>query len=180
MGPSPLAEGRKLENNPSLPDMQKLECAFLQKGPRKIKRGGLVLRVVVQRLRTACGVDLNELHEAVHPGRGLIGLGRSESAMMIWARRAMDLPSPDLDHTADRNRLVAPEIQDPLQDQVGVQSRGPKRGCIAGLERQREQHPRVKRPVMVGITRQDKVMRQRFGIIRVQFAHEVSRPKLRR
>ena len=78
----------------------------------------------------------------------------------------MDFPAPDLDDLADRNRLVAPEIEHSFQDEIGVQAGGSKGGGIAGLEGQREQNARVKRAVVVGVARQDEPMRQSFGINR--------------
>ena len=48
---------------------------------------------------------------------------------------------------------------------------GSKRGCVAGLERQREQHSGVERSVVVRIARQNEPMGQGFGINRVQIGH---------
>ena len=48
----------------------------------------------------------------------------------------MDLASPDLDDLTDGDRLVAPDVENSFQDEIGIQPGGSKGGRIAGLERQ--------------------------------------------
>ena len=84
---------------------------------------------------------------------------------------AVDLAAPDLDHPADPDRLVAAQVEDPLQDQVGVQARGAIGRGIGRLERHREQDARVERAVMIGIARQDEAMGQDFVAGRHPHAH---------
>ena len=69
---------------------------------------------------------------------------------------AVDLPAADLDDLADRDRLVATEVEDPLQDEVGVEPGGAESGRVTGFEGQRQQGTRIEGPVVVGITRQDR------------------------
>jgi hypothetical protein len=45
----------------------------------------------------------------------------------------MDFASANLDHAADRDGLITPEVEDSLQHEVGVQSRGLKCGRVAAL-----------------------------------------------
>ena len=83
----------------------------------------------------------------------------------------MDLAAPDLDHAADRDRLITAEVQDALQDQVGVEARGTEGRRITGFEGQGQEDARIERPMMVGVAREHEAMGQRFAFIRVQFGH---------
>ena len=64
---------------------------------------------------------------------------------------SVDFSSPDLDHATNRNRLVAPKIEDSFQNQVGVQAGRSKSRRVASLQGQRNQNPGVERAVVIGI-----------------------------
>ena len=83
----------------------------------------------------------------------------------------MDLSAPDLHDLADGNRLITPDVEHSLEDEVRVDSGGSKGGRIAGLEGKREQDSGVERAVVVGIARQHEPVGQGFGINRVLFGH---------
>ncbi len=83
----------------------------------------------------------------------------------------MNLPAPDLDDAADRHRLVTAQIEHSLQYQVGIQARGTKGSRVTGLECQRDKDARVKRAMMIGISRQDKMVGQDLGITGWRFGH---------
>ena len=91
----------------------------------------------------------------------------------------MDLAPPDLDHAADGNRLITPQVEHPLQDEVGVQTRGPKGSRVAGLQSQGHEHASVQSTVMIGIARQHEMVSQNLGITGLRFGHvhRVSRPE---
>ena len=71
-------------------------------------------------------INLNKLHQTIHPCRCLIQLGRPGESDDDLGAGTVDFSPSDLDDSTDGNRFVAPEIQDPLQDEVGVQAGGRK------------------------------------------------------
>ena len=99
---------------------------------------------------------------------------------MIWAR-ARWISRPRICTTwPTGNRLITPDIEHSLQDEVRVQSGGSKGGCVACLECEREQDSGVERAVVVGIARQNEPVSQGFGINRVQIGHVASSPPVSR
>lgn len=60
--------------------MQEFAHSVTKDRPRWLEIDGLVIRLIVKRLRPAFGIDLNKLHETIHPCRCLIELrGARES-----------------------------------------------------------------------------------------------------
>jgi hypothetical protein len=117
------------------------------------------------------------LHQTIHPWRHLLGSRHPHEGDDNLGACAVDFPSPDLDHTADGHRFVAPQIQDPFKDEVCIQPRRAKRGCIAGLKGQRDQDARVKRAVVISVARQNEVVGERFTIVGLRFGHEMDGEK---
>jgi hypothetical protein len=52
-----------------LTNVQELSAALAQRAPRGGQGRGLIVGLVVERLGAAGGIHLDELHQAVHPGR---------------------------------------------------------------------------------------------------------------
>ena len=74
----------------------------------------------------------------------------------------MDLTPPDLDHSPDRDGLVATKVQHPPQDEIGVESSRAE-GCRVGrLQREREEDAGVERPVMICVSRENQSVCERF------------------
>lgn len=91
--------------------------------------------------------------------------------------RAVQLAAADLDHAADRDRLVAAQVEDALEDEVRVEARGPEGGRISRLQGEGQQDAGIERPVVVGVAGQDEAVGPRlvFIPIRIGHAHRVRR-----
>ena len=83
----------------------------------------------------------------------------------------MDFATADLDDASDRDRLITSEIQDSLQNEIGVQTRGAKRRGVACLEREGEQDACIESPMMIGVARKDEAIHDSLAFIRVQIGH---------
>jgi hypothetical protein len=119
-----------------LPDVQKSLGSFPQRGPGLTKHQRFVVGLVVKRRGVAVSVDLDELHQAVHPGAILRRRRGAQERNDDLSTRAVYFSPADLDHAPDPDGFVTPQIQHAFQDEVGVQSRGPERGGIGSLEGQ--------------------------------------------
>ena len=93
---------------------------------------------------------------------------------------AVDLPASDLHDLPDRNRLVAPDVENPFQDEVCVQAGGTESGRVTGFECQREQGTRVEGSVVVGIAGQDEAMGQGLCILGLRLCHARRVPRIRK
>ena len=83
----------------------------------------------------------------------------------------MDLPAPDLDDLADRDRLIATEVEDALEHEIGVQPGGVEGGGVTGLEGQGKQRTGIQGPVVVGITRKHEAMGKCFFLPGLRRGH---------
>ena len=140
--------------------------------PRVIQRFRSVMRLFIERLGTTGWVDLDKLHDSIHPWRHGIWQWGSPECDDDLSTASVDLPAPDLHDFADRNRFVAAKIEYSFQNEIRVQTRGAEGGCITGLEREGQQSAGVERSVMIGITRQDEAMSQGFKVLRLGLWHQ--------
>jgi hypothetical protein len=83
----------------------------------------------------------------------------------------MDLPAPDLHDLANRDRLVTSEIENPFENQIGIEPSSTEGGCVACLECKRQQGSGVKCAMVIGIARQDKAMGQGFDVLVRRLCH---------
>ena len=70
-------------------------------------------------------IDLDELHQAIHPGPGVVGEGSPSESDDDMGPSPIDLSTPDLDDLADRDRLEASKVEHPLEDEVRRLAHGP-------------------------------------------------------
>ncbi len=151
---------RESRPSPSASHRKQLLRPGSERRPGRGKLGRRVVRLAVQRLGPTDLVDLDELHQPVHPGRRAAGQRRPDQADDHHRPGAADLGTSDLDHAAGPHRLIAAQVQDPLEHQVRRVPGGSIGGGIAGLQGQGHQDPGVEGPVMVGIPRQDQPVRE--------------------
>ncbi len=131
-------------------------------------------------LGTTLDVDVDELHDPIHPGRRLaIQRGAPEGHDDLRGA-AVDLTASDLDDAADGHGDVAAQVEDSFQDEIGIKAGGVVSRGISGLQGQREQGAGVERPVMVGVAGQDESVRERLGVVRVRRCHTRAIPRFRR
>jgi hypothetical protein len=91
---------------------------------------------------------------------------------------AMNLSASNLNNLADRNRLIASDVENPFQDEVCVQASGTESGRVTGFKRQRQQGTRIKGSVVVGIARQDQAMAQGLCILGLRLCHARRVPRI--
>ena len=84
---------------------------------------------------------------------------------------AMDLAATDLDDLADGDRLIATEVEDSLQDEIGIEPGGVECGRVTGLECEGEECAGIEGPVVVGITRQDQAMGEGLCFLGLSLGH---------
>ena len=104
--------------------------------PGRIERDRLIVRFLIERLGPPGRVDLDELHQSVHPRRLGVGHSGSPETDDNLGPGTVDLSTPNLDHTADRDRLITSKVQHALEDQIGIEARGAESRRIAGFERE--------------------------------------------
>ena len=164
------AHGRMVQAG-SLANAQELAGAFLKPRPGWIDEDRLVIRLFFKRFGTTTFINLHKLHQSIHPGSQSIRQGCSPECDNDLGAATVDLPAPDLHNLADRNRFVAAKVEDSFQDEVGVQAGGTEGRRVAGLEGEGEQGTRIECPMVIGITRQDKVMSQGFKVLGLRLRH---------
>ena len=71
----------------------------------------------------------------------------------------MNGSTANLHDAPDWNRLIAPKIENALQNKIGVQAGRPEGRRIAGFQRQGNQCPCVKRAMVIGIAWQHEMMK---------------------
>jgi hypothetical protein len=152
----------------SLPDVQQSPSTIPKCGPGVIQRLQTVTRLFFERLGTAGWINLDELHYAVHPWRPEITQWRSPECDDDLSTASVDLAAPDLHDFAYWNRFVTAKIEYAFQNEIRVQTRGSEGGGITGFERKGQQSAGVERSVMIGITRQDQAMSERFKVLRLR------------
>jgi hypothetical protein len=91
---------------------------------------------------------------------------------------AVNLPSSDLHDLPDRHRLIAPDVENPFQDEVCVQSGSAERGRVSSFKRQCQQGTRVEGSVVVGIAWQDQAMAQGLCILGLRLSHARRVPRI--
>ena len=135
------------------------------------------MRLFVEWFGTARRIDLDKLHNPIHPWICGVGQWRSPQCDDNLSTASMDLPAPDLHDFAYRNRFVTAKIEHSLQNKIGVQARGAEGGCITGLECEGQESACIECSVVIGITRQDEAMCQSFKILRLGLWHERRVPR---
>ena len=115
-------------------DMKQFTRSIAQMRPGRLKIERLVAGLVVQRFWATRHIHLHKLHDAIHPSRRLVCLEGAEECDDDLGAGAMDFAASDLHDLADRDRLIATDVEDSLEDEIGVQSGGSKGGGIGRFE----------------------------------------------
>ena len=95
------------------------------------------MRFLFEWFGTARRIDLDKLHHTIHPGSvRIIAEGWTPKADNDVGACALDFATANLDHSSDRDRLIAADIQNSFENQVGIQAGGAKRRRVTRLEGQ--------------------------------------------
>jgi hypothetical protein len=161
-----------------LTNVQKFASSLEQAAPWRIEGGQLIVGFFIERFWAARRIDLNKLHYAIHPWRKMIRKGSAPEGHDDLGATAVNLPASDLNDLPDRHRLIAPDVENPFQDEVCVQSGSAERGRVSSFKRQRQQGTRIEGSVVVGIARQDQAMAQGFCILGLRLSHARRVPRI--
>lgn len=134
--------------------------AELEPGGREV--GLLCWGFVRERLGVACGVNLDELHQAVHPGATKSLAWRAEESDDELGAGAVDFGALDGDDLADGDGLEATEVEDAFEDEIGGGACGAVGGCVASFEGEGEEGAGVERAMMIGVAGEDEAVCQGF------------------
>jgi hypothetical protein len=149
----------------SLPDVEQLEGPIAEQTPGMRQCDHFFTGSLVERLGPTAVIDLDELHNSIHPWGVAIKQGGAPQRDDDLGAATMDLAAADLNDLADGDGLIAAKIEHPLQDEIRIQAGGAEGRGITGLEGQGKQGTGVERSVMIGVPRQNQVMGQCFGVL---------------